>query len=139
MNATFFPNGGGTGSRGRWNLASGFRVMYTNGDVCQSPVNASLFVPRSITLDFECADSTGFAPSFYDIVEEDVFCGYHALIKTAVGCPLECPVAGPSRTVCANNGVCGYDKTGGYAKCFCNKGYSLAASLAGWVQQSRSL
>lgn len=78
---------------------------------------------RSIVLDLECADTTGFFP-MYDIVEEDVFCGYHAVIKTFAACPRECPRGGPSSVVCSNNGICGYDQTAGKAKCFCNKGWS---------------
>jgi hypothetical protein len=108
---------------GRSALASGVTLFYPGGDLCPDPYNSSNFIPRSVSFDFMCSDANGFTPR-YDTILEDVRCSYHAIIKSRVGCPLECARGGPTNRVCAANGICGYDMTNGYAKCFCNAGFS---------------
>ncbi len=111
--------------RWRQGLAAGVTLFYAGGDNCADPFNASNFVPRAIALNFQCYDSYGFLPKF-DTILENVQCTYNAMIKSRVGCPLECKRGGPLNRVCSANGICGYDMTNSYAKCFCNAGYSGA-------------
>jgi hypothetical protein len=111
--------------RFRQGLASGVTLYYGGGDLCPDPFNSSNWIPRSIALNFQCYDAYGFLPK-YDTILEDVQCRYNAMIKSRVGCPLECKRGGPLNRVCSANGICGYDMTNSYAKCFCNAGYSGA-------------
>ena len=117
----FFPMG--SPQRFRQGLANGVTLFYPNGDLCYDPYNSTNFVPRNAAFDFQCYDSNGFIPQ-YDTIQEDIQCTYHAMIKSRVGCPTQCKRGGPLNRVCSANGICGYDMTNGYAKCFCNQGYS---------------
>lgn len=120
------PMGGG---RWRGGLASGVTLFYQGGDNCLSPFNGTQYVPRSVAFDFQCYDSNGFVPK-YDTIIEDIQCTYHAIIKSRYGCPTECKRGGPANRVCSANGICGYDMTNSYAKCFCNAGFSGADCTA---------
>lgn len=119
----------GNPQRFRQGLASGVSLFYPNGDLCYDPYNSTNYVPRNFAIDFQCYDSNGFFP-INDVIQEDIQCTYHAMIKTPVGCPIQCKRGGPINRICAANGICGYDMTNGYAKCFCNQGYSGADCTA---------
>lgn len=82
-----------------------------------------------MSLDFICYDQAGLLPS-QDQVFEDVTCGYHALIYSRVGCPVECPVVAQpgtnNRLLCAGQGLCDWDSDKSTARCFCDNGWGGA-------------
>lgn len=81
----------------------------------------------SLSLDFICYDQPGFVQS-QDAVFEDVTCGYHALLYSRAGCPVQCPVVSApgafgAAKVCAGQGLCDYDSDKSAARCFCDNGW----------------
>lgn len=83
-----------------------------------------------MSLDFICYDQDGLLPT-QDQVFEDVTCGYHALIYSRAGCPMECPVVlRPGyrnlMLLCAGQGLCDYDSDKSAARCFCDSGWGGA-------------
>lgn len=107
------------------NPAQGVSIAYLNGNRCRSANGTEL--RRSITLHFECEPARGVF-SFNTTVLELTDCEYHVVIRSKYGCPVQCPIATPPNSyisgICAGHGVCDYDSTNGYAKCFCNEGWS---------------
>lgn len=104
----------------RSRLADGIQLLYVGGDKCVDPYNSSNLIPRSAVLDFQCYDNP--LGSDRGVVVETSFCQYYVQLPSRYGCPLQC--TRKNGRVCGANGICGYDVAGGYAKCFCNKGYS---------------
>lgn len=73
----------------------------------------------SIALNFRCFDVGGLLPS-QDMVNEDVTCGYNAMIFSKLGCPTECQTPSTSGHLCNGHGICDYDTTQSVARCFCD-------------------
>ncbi len=119
-NGRFYIDVDNRNPRYRSRAAAGINLYYMNGDSCVSLVNNSQLIPRAVTLMFQCSDQ----PIIVDkgIVLENAYCGYTAIIPTRYACPTQC--ARRQGRVCGANGICDYDIAGGYAKCFCNKGFS---------------
>lgn len=74
---------------------------------------------RSLTIDLNCANKQ--TPTI-DFAQEPELCQYHISLKSQYACPLECPVT--SNGLCSSHGHCGFDKTKGFPRCYCNSGYS---------------
>lgn len=105
------------------NPSRGVAVMYTGGDVCpQSNPRAS----RSLKLWLLCYDDATNIPD-EEVILETSDCAYEIFIKSAFGCPIQCPLpAGGSgtRQLCSGHGVCDFDASQGNSRCFCNPGYT---------------
>lgn len=97
----------------------GVQLTYTGGDQCQHQGSPY----RQVTLVFGCADNAYPVPT---VANEVAHCMYTVAMPSIYGCPLECPVAGDERKLCAGHGICGYDRSNSKAKCFCDTGFGGA-------------
>ncbi len=106
------------------NPARGIYVQYTGGDLCPP----SLTTPRSLRVWLSCDPDTVNVPDKELVEETPGTCLYEMWMKSAYGCPTECPVvqdpATGVKSLCANHGICEYDKTIIAPRCFCNDGFS---------------
>jgi hypothetical protein len=93
----------------------GVAITYTGGDAC--PNNKA----RSLKLWIECNPDVKNIPDS-ELVTETGACFYEIFIKSAFGCPSQCPVSGGG--LCSNHGLCSFDSVIKKPRCFCNGGYS---------------
>ena len=97
----------------------GLFLQYTGGDVCPSR-------PRSLKVWMLC-DPDAKVVDQELVVEAPGTCLYEIFVRTAYGCPAECPIVRDANTgaamLCSNHGFCGFDPTVGNSRCFCNDGY----------------
>jgi hypothetical protein len=54
------------------------------------------------------------------MVNEDITCGYNAMIFSKLGCPTECQTPSTSGHLCNGHGICDYDTSQSVARCFCD-------------------
>lgn len=105
------------------NPSKGLYIQYTGGDICPGTVNVS----RSLKVWLLCYDDATNIPDSEVVLEsENPPCQYEIFLKSAFGCPIQCPLpAGTAgqRSLCSNHGVCDYDAELGSSRCFCNQGY----------------
>jgi hypothetical protein len=101
-------------------------LTYLNGDTCQ--LSDGSYIRRNITLHMFCQPKAGMWNVNNVTIFESPMCSYHVILYSKAGCPTECPWGensnGLGTSICTGNGVCDYDDTNGYAKCFCNEGWS---------------
>jgi hypothetical protein len=96
----------------------GVKLTYS-GDNCKHDADGNPNpTPRKFHLEFECANTLNPVPVH---AYEYAHCEYTVSIRSIYGCPLECPIA--NRELCNGHGYCGYDKSLGQARCFCDDGY----------------
>lgn len=99
------------------NPARGVALTYQHGESCSNGKR------RGLTIALVCDDDLKNIPNdAEEPVEETDTCEYTVIVKSAYGCPTECPVA--NGHLCNAHGVCGYDTDGNVAACFCNDGYT---------------
>lgn len=102
--------------------AAGFKVTYTNGDLCHTNN-----VNRKTTVVALCEDALELdARVGGDQVREiggAKACNYEIIFRSSYACPKECPVAGDERKSCGGNGHCRYDRDANAARCFCSNGW----------------
>ena len=104
------------------NPSRGVAVTYQGGDPC----SVTLGNPRQLTVWLLCYDDATNVPD-EEVVLESNMCNYEIFVKSAFGCPVQCPLTaaggGATRRICAGHGVCDYDSVRGNSRCFCNPGY----------------
>lgn len=104
------------------NPSRGVAVTYLTGDLCPNTVGT----PRQLTVWLLCYDDATNVPD-EEVVLETNMCNYEIFVKSAFGCPVQCPLTaaggGSTRRICAGHGVCDYDSVRGNSRCFCNPGY----------------
>jgi len=118
------PVSGSTMSWGLYdstNPSRGVWVQYNGGDRCPG---TSLY--RSLRVWMLCYDDATNIPDD-EVVLETSNCAYEIFIKSAFGCPVQCPLpagdGGSSRQLCSGHGVCDFDASMGNSRCFCNPGF----------------
>jgi len=120
--------------------SEGLALVYEGGDLCKTDLTKR----RKIKVHMLCDPKASFQPS-RALVIEDSLCEYSVIVRTKYACPIQCDPDysaealeaaannpyharelqfNPKSGLCHSHGVCGYDQTNGYAKCFCNEGYS---------------
>ena len=103
--------------------AAGVLLRYKSGATC---ANGLL---REFTLEVRCADVHVVKPVL--TVELDGSgkphpCHYRMVMESIHGCPVQCtvgPDAQKKPSLCSGRGLCGYDRSGQRARCFCDDGY----------------
>jgi hypothetical protein len=123
------------------NPSRGVGIQYTGGDPC-----GSMKKQRSLTVWMQCDEKADTTISQNEVVLESASCAYEIFLKTAFGCPAECPVGSftdpvtnkPVGLLCSNHGFCDFDSSANKPKCFCNDGWggtdcgqSLSAAASG--------
>lgn len=102
------------------NPSLGVWLQYLGGDAC--PGKRS----RQLRIWFLCYDDATNIPDD-ELVLESNTCAYDIFLKSAYGCPLQCPLVTPpgsgTRRICAGHGVCDFDAARGNSRCFCNDGW----------------
>jgi hypothetical protein len=106
------------------NPSRGVYIQYTGGDACVG------FNPpaRTLRVYLQCDPDTVNIPD-QELVEETSTCYYEIYVKSAWGCPTECPIVkydDGSSALCSNHGLCEFDYRAGNSHCFCNDGYGGA-------------
>lgn len=100
-------------------------VTYTGGDLC--PPKRGQQVARSLKLWLICDTDVVNVPD-QEMVAETDNCGYEIFVRSAYGCPRECPMGPDPATgataLCSNHGLCDFDTAVQSSRCFCNDGYS---------------
>ena len=99
-------------------------MAYSGGDWCQPDGQKA----RTLKVWVACNNDPGISPSD-EVVLESSMCNYDFFLKSAFGCPSECPLvpAGDGTGavyLCARHGVCDYDAEINKPRCFCNDGWS---------------
>jgi hypothetical protein len=120
------------------NPSRGVGIQYSGGDRCGNP-NAAIPTQRSLTVWLQCDEDASGAISENEVVLEtpppagsppgSSSCQYEILVKSAYGCPYECPSAPDPLTgglpqLCSRHGFCDFDSGASKPKCFCNDGWS---------------
>ena len=93
----------------------GVAITYGNGDACPGTKS------RALRLWLECDPDAKNIPD-QELVTETSGCFYEIFLKSAFGCPLQCPVT--TAGLCSNHGLCAFDSGQQRSKCFCNGGFS---------------
>lgn len=103
-------------SRGVW-------VQYDGGDQCRYSMGRKA---RALRIWLLCYDDATNIPDD-EVVLESQTCAYDIFLKSAFGCPIQCPIStsdsGATRRICAGHGVCDFDGARGAPRCFCNGGF----------------
>ena len=106
------------------NPSRGVTVQYLGGDACPSAFGKT---SRQLKLWLLCYDDATNIPDDETILENQ-YCAYDIFLKSAFGCPVQCPLYAPpgsqTRRICAGHGVCDFDSVRGNSRCFCNAGWS---------------
>lgn len=98
--------------------SAGVVLTYTNGDWCTMNGKGR---NREFRIAFICENNYYNAFDKEEIIEETELCIYETNIKSIWGCPEQCKVV--NNQLCNGNGVCEYDFTNQYPRCFCYSGY----------------
>lgn len=97
------------------NPSYGVTLTYPDGEACSSGTK------RSLKLVLVCdADVSTVSGSV--AVEEVGYCSYEVFLRTAYGCPVECPII--NNQLCNGHGICGYNTDSNRAACYCNVGWA---------------
>ncbi len=118
------------------NPSRGVGIQYTGGDQCGP--DAPTTPRRSLTIWLQCDEDASGTISSQEVVLEQAppagspagtaSCQYEIFLKTAYGCPFECPVGPDPNTgankLCSNHGFCDFDTSAAQPKCFCNDGWT---------------
>jgi hypothetical protein len=116
--------------------AKGVKLTYKNGNLCndkpdderqcRTTWNNKPYCHRQMELLFQCADDTENVFDTEKVVESSD-CNYQLFLKTAYGCPLDCPVTpmidGDGLHVCGGHGTCVYNRGKQKAECVCEEHY----------------
>lgn len=105
------------------NPSRGVYIQYMGGDNC-----VGFPAPRTLRVYLQCDPDTVNIPDT-ELVEESSTCYYEIYVKSAWGCPTECPIVkydDGSSALCSNHGICEFDYRAGNSHCFCNDGYGGA-------------
>jgi hypothetical protein len=102
------------------NPSRGLYIQYTGGDSCGGSAS------RSLKVWLLCdPDAVGIPDT--ELVEETQMCAYEIFVRSAYGCPAECPIVqDPVRNIpvlCGTHGLCDFDAAIGTSRCFCNGGF----------------
>ena len=109
------------------NPSRGLYIQYLNGDRCPG-VNKA----RSLKVWLLCDPDATNIPDSELVVEAPGSCVYEIFVRTAYGCPAECPVvtdtsgSRSSGRLCNNHGLCEFDPAISNSRCFCNDGWTGA-------------
>lgn len=105
------------------NPSRGVTVQYLSGDSCPTSFGRTA---RQLKLWLLCYDDATNIPDDETILENQV-CAYDIFLKSAFGCPVQCPLFAPpgsqTRRICAGHGVCDFDAVRKNSRCFCNAGW----------------
>jgi hypothetical protein len=103
------------------NPSRGVSIQYTGGDMC-----TLTGAGRSLKVWILCDTDVTNIPD-QELIEETKMCNYEIFVRSAFGCPVECPVTQDpntgARSLCSNHGICDFDAAIGTSRCFCNNGY----------------
>jgi hypothetical protein len=96
--------------------ARGVSITYLNGDYAPG-CNDN----RDFEIRFQCSDNIENIPDKEEEISETSPCHYEFTMQTTHGCPIECPIFNDK--ICSGHGVCDYDFTNHYPKCYCFYGW----------------
>jgi len=99
----------------------GVVLTYTNGDWCPISKTSKQGRNREFRIAFICDNNYENIFDKQEVTEEIELCVYETSIKSVWGCPEQCKVV--NEQLCGGNGICDYDFTNKYPRCFCYTGY----------------
>ena len=95
----------------------GIKIKFSDGawaDDCEAN--------RALTINLKCEDDPASVPRTAEVTaDEFAKCKYELTIDTMHGCPSGCNAY--ANSLCAAQGLCGYDYGSSRARCFCYYGY----------------
>ena len=106
--------------------ANGVVLRYKGGAACASP-NA---LQRNFHIEVRCADVHSVKPKLdldLDANGKASPCHHRIRLESIHGCPVQCTVGPDAQNkpaLCSGRGLCGYDRSGKKARCFCDEGYT---------------
>jgi len=97
----------------------GIKIIYKNGGWAEDPCGAN----RALTVNLKCENNPASVPRSTDVTEyTESGCEYELTVSSMHGCPLGC--GSFANSLCASQGLCGYDYATNRSRCFCYWGYS---------------
>jgi hypothetical protein len=96
----------------------GFSITYPNG-----AWNNDCGRNRELIITLKCENDVSAIPSHTDVAEDQ--CHYELTFNTIHGCPVGCQIY--ANSLCATQGLCGYDYSSNASRCFCFSGFSGSA------------
>eukprot|EP00485_Elphidium_margaritaceum_P008002 CAMPEP_0202702010 /NCGR_PEP_ID=MMETSP1385-20130828/15051_1 /ASSEMBLY_ACC=CAM_ASM_000861 /TAXON_ID=933848 /ORGANISM="Elphidium margaritaceum" /LENGTH=702 /DNA_ID=CAMNT_0049359561 /DNA_START=75 /DNA_END=2183 /DNA_ORIENTATION=- len=94
----------------------GLSVRFKDGAWADIPCGRN----RELTLHLKCDDDASSVPNSYEVYEYD-HCKYTITVSTIHACPVGCNTF--ANSLCAGQGLCGYDYTTNQSRCFCYHGF----------------
>merc|ERR1712228_914633 len=78
---------------------------------------------RALTVNLKCENNAASVPRSTDVTEyTESGCAYELTVSSMHGCPIGCGAF--ANSLCASQGLCGYDYATNRSRCFCYWGYS---------------
>ena len=99
----------------------GIKIHYKYGEWADYNCGAN----RELIINLKCEDEPSSIPRESDVTEYADECKYEMTIYTMHGCPSGCSAY--ANSLCAAQGLCGYDFGSNVSRCFCYWGYKGSA------------